>query len=97
MSIKKSQAILKCFYLKIPSLAFGLRWAQKTTKPCFVTLRTIFSVRLPVKVFKTLSDRQSYILRKFHKSKKYPAKPSYQMLMKKRQAKFTDKVNKCLL
>ena len=64
---------------------------------CFVTLRTIFSVRLPVKVFKTLSDRQSYIVRKFHKSKKYPAKRSYQMLMKKRQAKFTDKVNKCLL
>ena len=88
MSIKKSQAILKCFYLKIPSLAIGLRWAQKT-KPCFVTLRTIFSVRLPVKVFKTLSDRQSYILRKFHISKKYPAKPSYHMLMKKRQAKFT--------
>ena len=32
MSIKKSQAILKCFYLKIPSLAFGLRWAQKTIR-----------------------------------------------------------------
>ena len=36
MSIKTSQAILKS------SLAFGLRWAQKT-KPCFVTLRTFFS------------------------------------------------------
>ena len=47
---------------------FGLRWAQKT-KPCFVTLRT-FSARLPVKVFKTLNGRQSYILSKLHKSKK---------------------------
>ena len=33
MSIKKTQAILKCF---IDLLAFGFRWAQKT-KPCFVT------------------------------------------------------------
>ena len=35
ISIKKSQAIL------ILSLAFDLRWAQKT-KPCFVTLATFF-------------------------------------------------------
>ena len=35
MSIKKSQAILKHSW--ISSLAFGLRWAQRT-KPCFVTL-----------------------------------------------------------
>ena len=81
MSIKKCQAILKCFYLKIPSLAFGLCWAQTDETMFCDWLRTIFSVRLPVKVFKTLSDRQSYILRKFHKSKKYPAKPSYHMLM----------------
>ena len=41
MSIKKSQAILKHSW--ISSLAFGLRWAQRT-KPCFVTLKTFFSL-----------------------------------------------------
>ena len=42
---------------------FGLRWAQKT-KPCLWHLE-LFSARLPVKVFKTLNGRQSYILSKF--------------------------------
>ena len=41
MSIKKSQ-VRPSNALQISSLAFGLRWAQKT-KPCFVTLRTFFS------------------------------------------------------
>ena len=40
MSIKKSQAILKCF-IDLKNIAFGLRWAQKT-KPCFMTRRTTF-------------------------------------------------------
>ena len=31
----------------------------------------LFSARLPVKVFKTLNGRQSHILSKFHKSKKF--------------------------
>ena len=31
----------------------------------------LFSARLPVKVFKTLHDRQSYILSKFHKIEKF--------------------------
>ena len=37
--------------LQLSSLVFGLRWAQRK-KPCFV------SIRLPVKVFKTLNGRQ---------------------------------------
>ena len=58
MSIEKSQAILKC-YLK---------------SSVWFTLNHIlwhFSARLPVKVFKTLNGRQSHILSKFHKSKKF--------------------------
>ena len=43
VSIKKSQAILKCFTDLKYGIAFGLRWAQKT-KTCFVTLRTFFSL-----------------------------------------------------
>ena len=67
MSLKKSQAILKC-----SSLAFGLRWAQKK-RPCFVTfiyLLCFFLGRLSAKVFKTLNDKQSYVLSKSDKSKK---------------------------
>ena len=47
----------------LSSLAFGLRWAQKT-KAVLWHLE-LFSGWLPVKVFKTLNDRQSYILNKF--------------------------------
>ena len=36
--------------------------------------------------FKTLNDRQSYILRKFRKSQKNPAEPNYHMSIKKSQA-----------
>ena len=43
MSIKKSQAILKCFIDLWAKIAFGLRWAQ-IAKPCFVTLKTFFSL-----------------------------------------------------
>ena len=43
MSIKKSQAILKCFIDLWAKIAFGLRRAQKA-KPCFVTLKTVFSL-----------------------------------------------------
>ena len=32
----------------------------------------LFLVRLPVKVFKTLYDRQSYIVSKFHKIERWP-------------------------
>ena len=57
MSIKKSQAILKCFIDLKSSVWFT--WAQKT-KPCSVTLqRELFSARLPLKVLKTLNDQQS--------------------------------------
>ena len=38
---------------------FGLRCAQKT-KPCFVT--ELFLGRLPIKIVKTLNDRQSTLL-----------------------------------
>ena len=57
MSIKKSQAILKCFIDLKSSVWFT--WAQKT-KPCSVTLqRELFSARLPLEVLKTLNDQQS--------------------------------------
>ena len=54
MSIKKSQAILKCFINLKSSVWFTLGSEDET----FVTLE-LFSARLPVKVFKTLNDRQS--------------------------------------
>ena len=49
MSIKKSQAILKHSW--ISSWAFGLRWAQRT-KPCFVTLKTFFSLLFHLSSFR---------------------------------------------
>ena len=55
MSIKKSQAILKCFINLKYSVWFTLGSEDET---------------MHVKVFKTLNDRQSYILSKFHKSRK---------------------------
>ena len=67
MSIKTGQAILKCFIDVKSRVRFTL---GSEDKPCFVTLRN-FSARLPVKVFKTLNGRQSHILSKFHKSKKF--------------------------
>ena len=51
------------------SLVLGLRWAQRR-KPCFVTLKKLFSAWLPVKVFKTLNGRQSIFSVNFTKSKK---------------------------
>ena len=66
MSIKKSQAILKCFIDLKYSIWFTLGSEDETV---FCDTKN-FSARLSVKVFKTLIDRQSYILRKFHKSKK---------------------------
>ena len=55
MFIKKSQAILRRFIDLKSSVWFTLGSEDETM---FVTLR-LFSVRLPVKVFKTLDDRQS--------------------------------------
>ena len=52
-------AILECFIDLKSSVWFA--WGQKT-KPCSLTLqRELFSARLPVKVLKTLNDRQSCI------------------------------------
>ena len=62
MSIKKRQAILKCFIYLKSSVWFMLGSENETLER--------FSGRLPVKVFKTLNDRQSYVLNKFEKSKK---------------------------
>ena len=67
MSIKKSQAILKCFIDLKSSVWFTLG-SENETMFCDTLKR--FSGRLPVKVFKTLDDRQSYILNKFDKSKR---------------------------
>ena len=68
MSIKKSQAILKCFIDLKSSVWFTLG-SEDETMFCD-TCKTLVLARPPVKVFKTLSDRQSYIFRKFQKSKK---------------------------
>ena len=58
LSMKKKQAILKCF------IAVGSRWAQKT-KPRFVTLSNFLrSTAGQGQPLKTLNDRQSYILSK---------------------------------
>ena len=62
MSIKTSQAILKCFIDLKSSVWFTLGSEDETMK-------TIFS--FPVKVFKTLNGRQPHILSKFYKSKKF--------------------------
>ena len=83
MSIKKSQAILKC-----SSLAFGLRWAQKK-RPCFVTFILFyffFSGRLSVKVFKTLNLTSSPMFSVNLTNRKNPANLNYRMSIKKSQA-----------
>ena len=79
MLIKKSQAILKRLYRsQLQSLVYaGLRSRNH-------------GLRLPVKVLKTLNDRQSgYLLRKFHNN---PAKPNYHMSIKESQAKCTENI-----
>ena len=67
MSIKKSQAILECFIDLKYSDWFTLGSDYETSLVLWHL--ELFSARLPVKVFKTLNDPQSYILCKFHKSK----------------------------
>ena len=67
MSIKKSQAIVKCFIDLKSNVWFTLGSEDETM---FCDTYNVFSARLPFKVFKTLNDRQSYVRRKFHKSKK---------------------------
>ena len=66
MSIKKSEAILKCFIDLKSSVWFTLGSEDKTMF-CETSIE-LFSARLPVKVFKTLYDRQSC---KFHKIEKF--------------------------
>ena len=67
MSIKKSQAILKCL-IDFKSIVWFTLGSEE--KNHILWHLKLFSAGLPVKVFKTLNDQQSYILRKFHKSKK---------------------------
>ena len=66
MSVKKSQAILKCFIDLKNSVWFTLG-SEDETMVCDTKL---FSARLPIKDFKTLNDRHSYILRKIRKIEK---------------------------
>ena len=81
MSVKKSQAIVKCFIDVKNSVWFTLR----KTKPCFVT--QLFSCRLPVKpVFQTLNDRQSAIFSGNLTNRKNPTNLNYHMSIKKSQA-----------
>ena len=63
MSIKKSQAILKHSW--ISSLAFGLRWAQRT-KPFFVTLKTFFSLLFHLSSFRFPLSSFLFPLSAFH-------------------------------
>ena len=75
MSIKKSQAILKCSSLRL--VYSGLRKHE--------TMFCDFSGRLSVKVFKTLNDRQS-IFSVNLTNRKNPANLYYRMSIKKSQA-----------
>ena len=70
MSIKKSQAILKYFIDLKYSVLFNYAGFRRRNYVLWHPIRT-FSAWLPVKVFKTLNGRQSHILSKFHKSKKF--------------------------
>ena len=67
MSIKTSQAILKCSIDLKSSVRFTLG-SEDETVFCDTEL---FSARVPVKVFKTLNGWQSYILSKFHKMERF--------------------------
>ena len=58
MSTKKSQAILKCFLDLKSNVWFKLGSEDETRVLWHLDL---FWARLPVKVFKTLNDRQSYL------------------------------------
>ena len=64
MSIKNSQAILKCFINLKSSVWFTLGSEEETM---FCDTEN-FSARLAVKVFKILNGRQSGIFNKFHQS-----------------------------
>ena len=68
MSIKTSQPILKCFIDLKSSVWFTARFSRRNRVLWHLEF---FSARLPVKVFKTRNGRQSYILSKFHKLKKF--------------------------
>ena len=71
MSIKTSQAILKCL-IDLKSRVWFTLGSEDETVFC-----DTFSAWLPVKVFKTLNGRQSHVLSKFHKSKKNSAVLNY--------------------
>ena len=89
MSIKKSQAILKCFIDLKYSDWFTLGSEDETN--FFVTLGT-FSARLPVTVFKTLNWTLSPIFSVNFTNRNNPAKPNYHMSIKKSQAKCTENI-----
>ena len=86
MSIKKSQAILKCFIDLRSSIWFTLGSEDETIS--FVTLRTLFSSTAS-QGFHTLNDQQSYILRKMSQIKKFQL--SQTIICRVSQAKFTEK------
>ena len=67
MSIKKTQAILKCFIDLKSSVWFTLGSEDETIS--FVTLRTLFSSTAG-QAFQTLNDQQFYILRKISQIEK---------------------------
>ena len=69
MSIKKSQAILKYFIDLKCKKSFKMVQAGPRKGNHVLWHLKLFSDRLPLKVFKTLNDRQSGIFNKFHKSK----------------------------
>ena len=65
MSTKKSQAILKWF-IEFKSCVWFTPGSENKTMFCDTW--NFFQGLLPVKVFKTINDRQSYTLNKFDKS-----------------------------
>ena len=67
MTIKKGQAILKCFIDLKSSVWFTLGSEDETISS--VTLRTLFSLTAG-QGFHTLNDEQSYILRKISQMEK---------------------------
>ena len=64
MSIKKSQAILKCFIDLKNNVSLAHAGLRRENHVLWHL--ELFSAWLPVKMLKTLNDRQSYILHKFH-------------------------------
>ena len=88
MTIKKGQAILKCFIDLKSSVWFTLGSEDETISS--VTLRTLFSLTAG-QGFHTLNDEQSYILRKISQMEKIQLSQTIICRLRKVRTKFTEK------